>query len=185
MTSIYFVRHAESAYVEGKERTRGLTLKGSEDSEVIKDRLINEDIDYFISSPYQRSIDTITPTAKANSKDIAVVEDLRERSIGEFEPLSFYEAKQKVYEQLDFSFPGGESSHNAQKRAVRVIEDILDTYEGKKIVIGTHGDIMTLMMSYYDDRYDFDFWQSTTMPDIYKLKFEQNKYISTERLWSV
>lgn len=81
MTSIYFVRHAESVYVEGKERTRGLTEKGIEHSEVIKDRLISEEIDCFISSPYQRSIQTITPTAEAYLKDIAIVEDLRERSI--------------------------------------------------------------------------------------------------------
>lgn len=183
MTSIYFVRHAESIYVEGKERSRGLTVKGIEDSEVIKDRLINEEIDYFISSPYQRSIQTITPAAEAYFKDIVIEEDLRERAIGEFEPLSFYEAKQKVYEQFDYSFLGGESSHHAQRRTVRVIEDVLKTYAGKKIVIGTHGDIMTLMMNYFDERYGFDFWQSTSMPDIYKLRFEQNTYVSTERLW--
>jgi len=33
MTTIYMVRHAESPYTEGTERTRGLTTKGKSDVE--------------------------------------------------------------------------------------------------------------------------------------------------------
>lgn len=106
-------------------------------------------------------------------KDINIEEDLRERNIGDFTPASFMDAKCQVYQDIHFAFPHGESSLKAQARAIKVIEDILENNEGKKIVIGTHGDIMTLMMNHFDKRYGFDFWQSTSMPDIYKLKFEE------------
>ena len=182
-TIIYFVRHAESFYMEGQERSRGLSQKGIKDSETVKGILMEEEVDYFISSPYQRSIDTIRSAVIEYSKKISIEEDLRERAIGHFEPLSFYDAKQKVYEDFDFSHPGGEASRTAQMRGIRVIENILRTYKGMKIVIGTHGDMMTLMMNYYDNRFGFDFWQSTSMPDIYKLRFEGDQYLDMVRLW--
>ncbi|RCW48605.1 hypothetical protein DFP97_106308 [Paenibacillus prosopidis] len=42
---------------------------------------------------------------------------------------------------------------------------------------------MTLIMNYFDNRYDFEFWESTSMPDIYKLEFEEQKLIEVVRLW--
>ncbi|MPZ04347.1 histidine phosphatase family protein, partial [Micrococcus luteus] len=33
MTTLYFVRHAESSYSEGKERCRGLSVQGASDAE--------------------------------------------------------------------------------------------------------------------------------------------------------
>ena len=84
---------------------------------------------------------------------------------------------------MHFSFPGGESSKDAQKRAVKVITSILKSHRGKKIVIGTHGDIMTLMLNHFDKRYSYSFWESTSMPDIYKLTVEGNKLIEVKRMW--
>lgn len=170
-------------YVEGKERSRGLSDIGIANALIVRDLLKTENIDKFISSPYERSIETIRPTANEYLKEIKIEEDLRERSIGDFTPLTFKEAKHKVYQDIHFAFPHGESSLNAQIRAVKVIEDILETYEGKKIVIGTHGDIMTLMINHFDKRYGFDFWQSTSLPDIYKFKFEEKRLISSIRIW--
>jgi broad specificity phosphatase PhoE len=58
-------------------------------------------------------------------------------------------------------------------------------YEGKKIVIGTHGNIMTIIMNYYDRNYGYPFWKQTTKPDIYKLFFESKELKQVERLWKV
>jgi len=182
-TIMYFVRHAESVFVVGKERTRGLSVQGKQDAVLIRDILKFENIDVFISSPYERAIETIYPTAIELQKDIHIEEDLRERMIGDFTPRTFKEAKHRVFEEMDFSFPGGESSIVAQKRATSVILRIIDTYKGKKIVVGTHGDIMTLILNYFDKKYEYTFWQSTSMPDIYKLKIEDDKLIDGIRMW--
>lgn len=185
-TSIYFVRHAESIYAEGSERTRGLTDKGRRDAEKVRDLLFEENIDLFVSSPYRRAVETIQPLAAALRKDIRVEEELRERWLSDEEigKNRFAEAKRKLFENFDYVFPGGESSREAQSRACRVIENLLRTYEGKRVVIGTHGDIMTLMLNRYDRNYDFDFWKSTTMPDIYKLLFDgSDRLLGVTRLW--
>lgn len=180
-TIIYFVRHAESIYSEGTERTRGLTDKGRLDALKVQSILIDENIDIFISSPYERAIQTIQYAA--GTKEIAIFEDLRERQMGQIGEMDFREAKRNVYEDIRFSFPNGETSFQAQERAINVIRHILIEHRGCKVVIGTHGDIMTLILSYFDKRYDFEFWKSTSMPDIYQLQFREHQLIKVTRLW--
>ncbi|WP_258235034.1 histidine phosphatase family protein [Paenibacillus agaridevorans] len=62
-TIIYFVRHAESPYIAGMERSRGLSENGILHAIEVKNILINQDIDYIISSPYERAIQTVQPLA--------------------------------------------------------------------------------------------------------------------------
>ncbi|MFC0214141.1 histidine phosphatase family protein [Paenibacillus chartarius] len=181
---IYLIRHAESVYVEGQERSRGLTAAGLADAAALCNRLKTAAIEQFFSSPYERAIQTIRPLADSCSLDITLVEDLRERAMGEFSPLSFIEAKRRVYEYVQFSFPNGESSVEAQSRIVEAVCQILKRHEGKTIVIGTHGDIMTLFLNYFDPGYGFECWQSTTMPDIYRVRWQGQKIINVEGLWN-
>ncbi len=182
-TIVYFIRHAESVFVEGLERSRGLSEQGARDAKKIKELLQRETVDVFVSSPYARSVDTIQELADWNGKTIEYFEDLRERNIGQFEPLSFVDAKRKVYDYPDFSFPEGESSSQAAARAVQVLLSLLVQYEGKTLVIGTHGDIMTLMLHAFDPKYGFEFWKSTTMPDIYGVHFEGTALGQVSREW--
>ncbi|TBL78916.1 histidine phosphatase family protein [Paenibacillus thalictri] len=181
-TFVYFVRHAESPYIEGMERSRGLSDRGKSDALKVKWILDSEHIDVFISSPYERAIQTIKESAGLN--DILILEDLRERTIGDIQKVGFKEAKLKVYKEKEYSFPDGESSAKAQERAVTQINNMLDVHAGKKIVVGTHGDIMTLIINYFDNRFDFDFWESTSMPDIYKLEFKGRELIKVVRMWA-
>jgi 2,3-bisphosphoglycerate-dependent phosphoglycerate mutase len=185
-TIIYFVRHAESTYVKGTERSRGLTPLGIINSSKIKDILIEEDIDVLISSPYERAIQTIRELSLQLNKKIFLKEDLRERQLSGEDHLitDFNESKRRLFEDPSYSFPGGESSIQAQERAIKVLQEIFEEFNVKRVVIGTHGDIMTLMMSYFDTRFNFEFWNSITMPDIYKLEFIDNKLIKTTRLWN-
>lgn len=60
-TTLYFVRHGESVFVEGQERNRGLSAKGKLDALTVKEILKVENIDHFISSPYARAVETIAP----------------------------------------------------------------------------------------------------------------------------
>ncbi|GIP53385.1 histidine phosphatase family protein [Paenibacillus vini] len=171
-TVVYFVRHADSAFVEGQERERGLSEQGARDAKIIKELLQDEPLDVFVSSPYVRSVETIQELADWKGKPIEQFEDLRERNIGQFAPMSFADAKRKVYEEPQFAFPEGESSLEAADRAAQALLSLLVQYEGLTLLLGTHGDIMTLMLQTFDPRYGFEFWRSTTMPDIYRVHFD-------------
>ncbi|MFC4620195.1 histidine phosphatase family protein [Camelliibacillus cellulosilyticus] len=186
-TIIYFVRHAESPYVSGEERKRGLSAQGRQAALRVKDVLIDKMIDVFISSPYLRAILTIKDLADALGKDILIEEDLRERMLAGKDTVipdgAFLQAKRKLYHDKTAAFPGGESSIAAQIRAIKVVSKLLNQYKGRRIVIGTHGDIMTLMLNHFDPSYDFDFWQKTTMPDIYESTFDGETLLKVSRLW--
>ena len=51
------------------------------------------------------------------------------------------------------------------------------------IILGIHGSIMTIIMNYFDDTYSYDFWESTSKSDIYRLEFEGERLTTVERLW--
>lgn len=68
-------------------------------------------------------------------------------------------------------------SYKSFKRTIR--------YFLKKVVIGTHGAVMTLMMGYFDSSYDLNFLYSTSKPDIYRMEFNEHELLNIQRLWDV
>ncbi|MCU5515672.1 histidine phosphatase family protein [Bacillus wiedmannii] len=183
MTTIYFVRHAHSIYTKD-ERVRPLSEKGHLDVENVTRLLKDKHIDVVISSPYKRAIQTVQGIANTYNISIQIEEDLRERLLSKEPVTDFNDAVQKVWEDWDFAHEGGESNDVAQRRAVICMQNILKKYENKNIVIGTHGNIMVLLMNYFDSKYDFQFWKTLHMPDVYKLTFDNNCFSSAERIQS-
>lgn len=54
---------------------------------------------------------------------------------------------------------------------------------GQNIVIGTHGNTMALIMNFFDEKYDFNFWKALEMPDIYKFRFEGSRLTKVRKVW--
>ncbi|MGE0989197.1 histidine phosphatase family protein [Bacillus cereus group sp. BfR-BA-01518] len=183
MTTIYFVRHAHSTYTK-EERERPLSEKGHCDAENVTSLLKDKHIDVVISSPYKRAIQTVQGIANTYHVSIEIEEDLRERLLSSEPVADFNDAIENVWEDWSFAYEGGESNDVAQRRAVICMQNILKKYEDKNIVIGTHGNIMVLLMNYFDSKYDFQFWKTLHMPDVYKLTFDNNRFISAERIQS-
>lgn len=181
------VRHGESPKMEGNERTRGLTLKGESDSQIVAEILKDEGIDTFITSPYRRAILTIEGLAQSLGKELIVIEELKEVVfIGDDKIMpdnEVYPLVKRMFSEPDFSLPGGESFTNCRNRVVTILKNIISTYEGQKVAIGTHGAVMTMMMGYFDPQFDLDFLLKTSKPDIYKMEFDVGILTKTERLW--
>lgn len=181
-TDIYLVRHAHSVYTQD-ELNRPLSEKGLTDAGRISDILLNENIDYVLASPYRRAIQTVEGVAKNIGIDILIEEDLKERKISEIPVEDFNSALNKLWSDWDFSFDGGESNLEAQRRGINLLNKVLKKYAGKKIVMGTHGNIMVLIMNYFDSIYDFNFWKNLSMPDVYKLSFMGNDFLGAKCIY--
>ncbi|WP_282942652.1 histidine phosphatase family protein [Paenibacillus sp. RC67] len=187
-TFIYMVRHGDSPKTAGgNERTRGLTDKGKADAHKITEILKDEGIDTFISSPYSRAFLTIEELAQSLGKEILVFEDLREMVFLSEDAIlaekELYPTVKKIFTEPDFSLPGGESLKNCQNRSIAVLKRILHEHKGQKVVLGTHGAVMTLMMGYFDRQYDLEFLLKTSKPDIYRMEFNEDALLETKRLW--
>ena len=170
-TNLYFVRHAHSIYTPD-ELARPLSKQGLADAEKVTRILKTENIDCVISSPYNRAIQTVEGIARLVEKAIIIETDFKERTLSVGPVDDFEAAITKLWKEPSFCWDGGESNVVAQKRGVAATLRVLKKYAGQNIVIGTHGNIMVLIMNYFEETYDFDFWKKLDMPDVYKLTFE-------------
>ncbi|WP_062052134.1 histidine phosphatase family protein [Bacillus sp. JCM 19034] len=182
VTNLYFVRHAHSTYTPD-ELNRPLSERGFTDATRVTNLLKTEEIDIVISSPYKRAFQTVEAIAEYINTEVEIIEGFKERTLTTVPANDFTLAITKVWEDYNFSWEGGESNIAAQKRGVEATFNILEKYEGKNVVIGTHGNIMVLIMNFFDKQYDFSFWQNLAMPDIYKLTFDGRELINVEGLW--
>ncbi len=187
-TEIYMVRHAHSVFSLENEETRELSEKGWQDAGRITEILFDEEIDVIYSSSYVRALQTVAGLAKALHKEVILDSRFRERDLAardhRFENPT--EAMIHVFNHTTFKFPGGESNQEVQDRGIAGLKDIFNNHKGQKVAIGIHGNIMTCTMNYFDPKYNFEFWQKTTKPDIYRLTLnDMFKLVKCERLWKI
>lgn len=182
MTNLYFVRHAHSTYTPD-ELNRPLSERGFTDAIRVTKLLETEEVDIVVSSPYKRAVQTVEGIAEYKNRKVEIIDSFKERTLTTAPAEDFTIAITKVWEDYNFSWEGGESNIVAQKRGVNTTYDVLERYKDKNVVIGTHGNIMVLIMNFFEKKYDFCFWKNLDMPDIYKLTFDGKVLKNVERLW--
>ena len=178
MTTIYFVRHAQSDYRSGSDRERGLTAEAMEDCRVVLDFLRDKPVDAFYCSPYRRSMDTIQEAADHFGLAIRTDERLRERET--VPGGNCRELFRKRWADFDWHEPGGESLRSVQRRNIAALTDILTAEDGKNIVIGTHGTALSTVLNYFDPGFGCDDFLRIIdwMPYIIELDFEGTRYLT-------
>jgi len=182
MTHIYFVRHAQPEHDWQDDRTRPLTKEGNVDSKKVTEFFENIHIDYVISSPYKRSLDTILESATTHGFKITTDERFREREKGHDGNISgMY---QKRWSDFEFHEEGGESLSMVRLRNVAAIMEILSKYKDENILIGTHGTALSTILNYFDPNYKCDSFLRIIdfMPYIIRLDFDGTTYIAKEEL---
>ncbi|WP_106765795.1 histidine phosphatase family protein [Paenibacillus faecalis] len=190
-TYLYFVRHGIAPFSLELERSgsgASLNEQGRDDAQRVAELLLDEGIDVIVSSPYNRAKETVAPLAHLLQKDILLYNELIERPIGSLnEAVSDEELLvgiEQSFRDIDFCMPEGETTRQAQERTIPIMKKLLAEHKGKKIALGTHGNIMTIIMNYFDAKYGFEFWKGTSKPDIYKLEFVDTELTHVERLWN-
>ncbi|GAB0168125.1 histidine phosphatase family protein [Lysinibacillus sp. CTST325] len=182
MTVIYFVRHAHSHY-NADEYNRPLSSKGFEDRDRVTRLFENKDIHTIYSSPYKRAVQTVESIAQEHKLQIKTIDSFKERILSNGNLLDFDAAIHQVWRHPNFAFEGGESNETAKERAITTLQKIILTHPNDNIVIGTHGNIMVLMMHYFDVHYDHTFWKKLSMPDVYQLTFQDLALSNVQRIW--
>jgi 2,3-bisphosphoglycerate-dependent phosphoglycerate mutase len=183
VTNVFLVRHAHSNYTPD-ELNRPLSEEGLKSAEEVTKILSKENISHVYSSPYRRAVQTIQGIAKKNYLVVMTDDDFRERNISSGPVDYFDSAVEMLWIDFSFALSGGESSRDAQYRGVRAIDRILNKHPGCNTAVGTHGNLMALIMNYYDKKYDYTFWKNLCMPDIYRLSFSGTEYLGAEPVWN-
>jgi 2,3-bisphosphoglycerate-dependent phosphoglycerate mutase len=177
----YLIRHAHAKWTPDEERP--LSAQGMRDAIGVADALRAMSISRIVSSPYRRAVQTVQPLAERLNLAIEIEPDLRERSLGTPEPgTDFVSAVEATWSDPSFAYPGGESNETAQRRAVAVVRRLLRAHAGRHIALSTHGNLLALLVQYFDRRVGFDFWRALSTPDIFALRLDDGR-VSLNRLW--
>jgi broad specificity phosphatase PhoE len=180
VTVLYLVRHAHADWAPDEDRP--LSAQGCVDAQGVADLLQPVPISAVYSSPFRRARDTVAPLAERLGLPIHEIDDLRERELGTVPAGGFMVAVKATWEDPTLAFPGGEPNAAAQRRGVAVIQGLLDRHPGQQIAIGTHGNLLALILQRFDPSVGFAFWQLLTMPDVYRLE-EEGDRVTRDRLW--
>jgi 2,3-bisphosphoglycerate-dependent phosphoglycerate mutase len=183
MTSIFFVRHAQPSENWEDDRTKPLTEIGMEDSKRVTVTLEKSDINFFYSSPYKRSMDTILDCANNYNMIIHIDERFRERKLG----IKSGEFLEKRWNDFSFYEENGENLASLQQRNIEALTEILNQHSNKNIVIGTHGTALSTILNFYDPSFRCDgfkrIWLS--MPYIIRLDFDGEKILKSAELLKI
>lgn len=184
MKNIYFIRHCSA---KGQYKDSPLTNKGVRQSYALANFFHEQriPIDRMISSPYLRAVDSIRPFAQTKKINIDLDERLQERVLSS-EPLDdWYEILEHTFHDMDYKLPGGESSHEATNRALVVMKEIIADEDHSHILIATHGNLLTLILRHYDEKFGFDDWRRMQNPDIFLMHYEPGHLAITQQEWNI
>jgi 2,3-bisphosphoglycerate-dependent phosphoglycerate mutase len=181
MGTIYLIRHAHSDWTT--DENRSLSLKGQEDSNHVADILQNYSIDAIYSSPLKRAYETILPLSKRLNIPVFTENNLRERIIGVSPSNDFNKSVEILWRDPDISYPKGESNNVAQQRGITILQKLHKIHLENQIVISTHGNLLALILKYYNENIDYEFWKTLSMPDIFALKFNDKEEVIMSKLW--
>ncbi len=186
MTILYFVRHAQPDYRFGVNSTFPLSEEGQQDCLRAAEFLSDITFDTAVSSPYRRSIETIEPILIEQKLELHTDMRLRERDNPGGSSNS-HEMFKKRWADFSFHEEGGESLASTQKRNIAAIQDILRQYNGKTVLIGTHGTALSTIINYYRPGFGYeDFLRIINyMPYIVRMGFDNESLLLTEELFYI
>ena len=184
MTTIYFVRHAKPDYTNHNDMERPLTVKGKEDSKLVTDYLSDKEIDVVLSSPYLRAIDTVKDFADSFGYVITTVDDFRERKIDDVWIEDFNQFTKQQWSDFDYKLSDGECLREVQIRNVEALKRVIKEYEGKNIVVGSHGTALSTIINYFNPSFGYEDFQRirTIMPWIVKFTFQEEELVEIEEI---
>ncbi|OMF28690.1 histidine phosphatase family protein [Paenibacillus sp. FSL H8-0548] len=179
MKNVYVVRHCKA---DGQEPDAGLTDLGIQQTEIVAKFFLDKDIDFIISSPFERAYRTIAPLAEKIGIRVVLDDRLAERILSSQNHPDWRDMLHKTYDDLDLCYEGGESSNTAMSRAISVVMEVLNG-EDKNIVFVSHGNLISLLLMHFDDRIGFKEWESLSNPDVFHLIFSADDKPNIHRIW--
>ena len=147
MTEIILARHGETEWnIEEVFRGRidvELNETGLKQAELLGEYLSKFEIEGVYSSPLKRALRTAQTIADYQRLKVQIAPALIDFDFGQWQGLSLKEVKAK-YESLfhewaekpeQVKIPGGESLDEVKKRAIGLVNSILDKYDGRVVLV--------------------------------------------------
>ena len=159
MTSVYFVRHAQTDYSNPVDSERKLTEEGMQDRYKARDYLIAQNLKreklHIYSSYFQRAVDTVQPFADYMELPIHQVEEFREWSVIAPEE-DYYAACRRAWNDFTYRLEGCETLEEVQQRNIGKLLELVMLYQDETIIIGSHGTALSTIIHYFDQKFGYE-----------------------------
>lgn len=180
-TIVHLVRHGHAIWTPDEDRV--LSPEGREGAEYLATLLASEPISAVYASTMRRAIQTVEPLARSLGLPVTALDGLRERRLSG-EPVDNHSAAVAwCWANPESKLPGGESNHAARRRGVAVVNDLVGHHKNEVIVVGSHGNMLALILQHWFPSVDHTFWSRLTMPDIYTLTLHDESPPELARRW--
>lgn len=203
-TTIYLVKHAEELKENGIKNINDntqlmnekyiLSVKGEEQSRILSENPELDKIDILWSSSYVRAKATAKYIAYRNNIEINIDSSLNERRLGNLEDLTKW-MKNKTFgvvqaylQDKKWKAREGESCEEATKRVTLFLEKILKENNGKRIVLVSHGALISFLLTNWCDlNEEIKLVYNNKVieikePSITKLTFDNQKLLNIESI---
>jgi len=190
MTSIYLVRHGQTAWNK-EEVFRGrtdvpLNETGLKQAELAGQYFKGMEIHAIYSSPLSRAWQTAQKIAQIQTVKVEPLEGILDMSFGDWEGHAHQEIRKmdnETYRQWVESphlvkLPGGESLDDVRGRAMAALEEVLRKHPEKTIVLVSHRVVCKVMICAILGLDNSHFWQiaqDTTAINL--IQYNKGKYI--------
>jgi probable phosphoglycerate mutase len=159
MTTLFLIRHGLTAVTGSRlyGRTEGIHLdeRGRRQAAALVERFAGVRLSAIYSSPLERCVETVEPLATALRLEIRTSDALIEMDAGDWTGRTLPSLRRnKLWDTVQrspsrFHFPAGESFVDAEARILDQIERIVTRHPRGRVVIGTHGDLVRMLVSHY------------------------------------
>lgn len=177
MTTLFLVRHCSVDYSGDISTDLNISLsdRGCIQSVDLADKW-NLSVDKIYSSTMPRAIETISPLANKINKSIIRLSELKELEYNG-EAHTFH---QKIKDNIEFKYVGGESITEANDRFLHCLIDICGQTNGSKIIVSTHG---TVLSEFLIKQFDFspDCFFDLSYPDVFEINYNKPKFTFCKR----
>jgi 2,3-bisphosphoglycerate-dependent phosphoglycerate mutase len=175
---VLLVRHATAVPVgtpgwEERDDERPLSEDGLRQADDLAFELDPWGLTAVYSSPYARSLQTVGPVARRRMLEVQVVADLRERQMTLAPTNEWRELLARSWTDPSFAAEGAESGQVAQRRGIGVLDLLRARHaDGGRLLVGSHGNLISLILQAFEPAVDFDFHLAMPFPAIYHLEHD-------------
>ncbi len=175
---LYLVRHCHAT---GQEPDAPLTPEGARQAVALADLLGPLGIERIVSSPFRRARDSVAPLAARLGIPVEHDDRLIERVLSARVEPDWRAHLRASFDDPDYCLAEGESSRAAATRAVAVLND-LARRPTRATVIVTHGNLLALLLRYFNPEIGFADWERLTNPDVFSFLLAERAAPIT-RIW--
>lgn len=173
-STLYLLRHAEAAPSSHLDEANWpLSSSGRIQAQMLVRELRRRVGGHsrVVSSPNRRALDTVQPYCESQGLSVEIEPDIRELKLSDDVDIDFEAAMGRLWEDFDYTHPGGESFRSCQSRMVACVERI-GSASANRAILSSHGAAISLFLNHIDPSFGVAGWQATRNPDLFKIHFD-------------